>query len=215
MSNQKTLPIPWQLSDHGDYVMYFWPTLHFEATIQTDGTKNFFWNIDDISQGEARPFMSGHNSSLKDAEKEIKGFIGKSYEAKDGYKQYAGKEATTFTIFDGTEVDFGPLESKKIIVVVKLDAVNQRKLSGILHISHYDLHITPEYGNAQSIPPNHIVSIQSEYGGTDLTAGQNKRNNTTIRTYEGVWKNGCSGKAGFMENTVEHSPNDAWCPIHD
>lgn len=215
MTTEKTLPIPWQLSEHGKYIMYFWPTRHFEATIQSDGTKNFFWNIEDLSQGAAKPFLSGHNSSFKEAENEIKGFIGKSYETKDGYRPYAGKAATTFRIFNGREVDFGPLESKKAIVTVKLDATTERTFSGVLHVSHYELQISPEYGNAQSVPPSHIVSIKSEYGGTDLAVDDNKMNNKTIRTYEGSYKQGCTGRAGFMENTVEHSPNDGWCPIHD
>lgn len=215
MNNDKTLPIPWQLSEHGSYIMYFWPTEHFEASIQSDGTKNFFWSIEDLSQGYAKPFLSGHNSTFKEAEYDIKSAIGKSYATKDGYRAYAGKAATTFRIFNGKEIDFGPLESKKAIVTVKLDANTERTFSGVLHISHYELQITPEYGNAQSVPPSHIVSIKSEYGQKDLAVSDDTKNNPTIRTYEGDFRSGCTGKPGFIEGTVEHSPNDPWCPIHD
>lgn len=215
MAHVQTLPIPWQLTEKGNYVMYFWPTKHFEVTIQSDGSKNFFWNIEDLSQGYGRPFMSGHNASFKLAEKEIKGIIGKSYSPQDGYRQFAGKEATTFTIFNGREVDFGPLEGKKAIVRVKLDSNSERTFSGVIHINHYEIHLRPDYGSAQVIPPSHIVSIKSEYGEADLAVDDDRDNNPTIRTYKGNYSKGCTGRPGFMENTVEHSPTDDWCPIHD
>ena len=215
------ISIPWMTDINKVMSLWVWDTPHFRAQITTDEIgRSFSWNITDLSQGREQALYDGFSGNFKDAENAIREVIGKSYPPKLGYRKYSGHLATTFRIFTKENIDFGPMEATKVILKVRTSNaagnITERTIAGMLKIQNYMLEVTPDHGSGVVVPPSHIMSVKQEFGGfakekkiTDR-GGQN-----VLRTYQGVWSQGCTGRPGMLPNTVEHSPRAEWCPVHD
>lgn len=214
--------IPWEFRESETFSMWMWTTTHFKATIHTDAVaRTFLWNIDNITSGEDQTevLAEGVGYEFKAAENAIREIIGKSYDPTLGYRRYAGSFATTFTIFTGEKIDFGPLEAGRVIIVVrvlspKTGQVVLRKITGRLKVINYKLELSPEHGNTLIIPPSHIMSVAEEYA-PRTPASVSRVTSTGLRIAEGKVTRGCTGKPGSLPNTVEHGPRAPWCPIHN
>lgn len=211
--------IPWRLDTSSSFSLWVWETEHFRCTVQTDQHRvTFSWDITDHSQGKPSHLADGLCGSLRDAEDKIRGTIGKSYPPTLGYQQYAGRFATTFTIFTGEEIDFGPLRATKVILqvrVVENGSIRIKRYIGRLDIDHYNIRIVPEHGNATVIPPSRITSVQREFGGPVKPVEREDVLANALRIYPGTVKPGCTGKPGFISNTVEHPSKVRRCPVHE
>lgn len=211
--------IPWRLDTSSNISLWRWETDHFRAKIQTDAHRvNFLWDIDDISQGRFTPLADGHTGSFRESEDLVREIVGKSYKPTLGYAGYSGRFATTFTIFTGEKIDFGPMQSTKVFLQVRVaegTGIKVKRYIGRLSIDHYDIRLTPEHGNPVKVPPSRIVSVQQEFGGTVQAVQDEDALGKTLRIYPGALTTGCTGKPGFMDNTVEHPSRSPRCPIHE
>lgn len=212
--------IPWRLGESETVSLWVWETEHFKAKIQTDSHRvSFIWDIYDYSQGSSTPLADGFTGSFRESEEFVREIIGKSYPPMLGYKEYAGRFATTFTIFDKTKIDFGPLQAMKVILTVRVadngGKIKEKRLVGKLGIDHYSLRVSPEHGSPVKVPPSRILSVKQEFGGEVKPVKEDNALGKSLRIFPGEMKTGCTGKAGFMQNTVEHSSRAPRCPLHE
>ena len=221
MTNEIFTAVPWLFEENPLLSLWIWRTPHFEAKIQTDSNANqFSWEITDLSQGAPYPLSDGFELAFRDAEFAVREIIGKSYPAKLGYKKFAGSLATTFKIFTGERIDFGPMEATQVILTVrtlnkKTNQIVERTIAGKLKIHNYVLEVSPDHGQTVRIPPTHILSVQREYGGHAQEKKDNPLNNRLLRIFEGTVTLGCTGQPGMLPNTVEHPSRAPLCPVHE
>lgn len=212
--------IPWRLGESTDISLWVWETEHFRAKIQTDGHRvNFIWNIEDYTQGHPSPLDNGYSGSFRESEEQVKEVIGKSYPPSLGYQEFAGRYATTFKIFSGEALDFGPLQATKVTLLVRVaddhGGIKEKRLIGKLGVEHYTIRLTPERGNSMLVPPSRIISVRQDVGGYVKPVKEENSLGKSLRMFKGVVGHGCTGKPGFMDGTVEHPRNSARCPIHE
>lgn len=212
--------IPWRLSDNTNIPIWVWETDHFRAVIQTNSHRTTYtWDIKDYTSGRPQVLNDGFTGSFSDSEDFVRETIGKSYKKSLGYDKYAGYHATSFRIFSQDKIDFGPLISTKVTLTVRVAGedgkVKDKRYIGRLSVENYNIKISPEHGNAVKIPPSRIVSIKREFGADIKPVEKKETLGKTLRTYDGEPKPGCTGKRGFMPNTVEHSFSAPKCPIHE
>lgn len=221
MTNEILVAVPWLFQESPILSLWIWRTQHFEAKIQTDSHGNqFIWEISDLSQGTPHPLSDGLENGFRECEFAVREVIGKSYPAKLGYKKFAGALSTTFKIFTGERIDFGPMEATQIILTVrtlnkKTNQIVERTIAGKLKINNYVLEVSPDHGQTVRIPPTHILSVQREYGGHAEEKKENPFNNRLLRIYQGKVTIGCSGQPGMLPDTVEHPTRAPHCPIHE
>lgn len=212
--------IPWRLGEDPNISLWIWETDYFTAKIQTDSyRKSFSWTIIDISQGMEQSLADGFHPSFRASEEAVREVIGKSYPKKLGFSKYAGHFATTFKIFTGENIDFGPLESTSVIIMVRVPdkkkgGIKEQRIQGMLHVVNYHVEVSPENGATIRIPPSRIVSVKKEFGGfakakddDSLTRG--------LRIFPGKMRPGCTGKPGMFPDTVDHPTKAPHCPIHE
>lgn len=212
--------IPWKLGDSEIISVWVWETDHFKASINTDQhRRNFMWNITDVSQGYESSLQDGHTSSFDEAERFVKEIVGKSYPPQLGYQDFAGREATTFVIFTNEKIDFGPLQAAKVILTVRMPdnkgGIKEQRIIGKLSIDHYSIKIAPDHGSIVKIPPSRILKVQPEFGSAIKPVKEEDTVAKSLRIYKGAYTKGCTGKPGFLANTVEHAPDAPRCPIHE
>lgn len=211
--------IPWRLGESTEISLWIWETEHFRAKIQTDSYRvNFLWDIVDYSQGTSDPLTDGYTGSFSESEEMVREIIGKSYPPMLGYSKYAGRFATTFTIFNKDKIDFGPMIASKVIITVRVadkqGKIREKKIVGKLGVENYTVKVSPEHGNPIRIPPSRIISVKQEFGGMAKPI-QKEDLGRTLRIFPGDVTRGCTGKPGFMPNTVEHTSRAERCPIHE
>lgn len=212
--------IPWRIGEDPNILLWIWETEHFKAQIQTDSYRqSFSWFIKDYTQGIESTLADGYQHNFKESEEAIREVLGKSYPKKLGYDKYSGYFATTFTIFSGEKIDFGPLEATSVVVKVRVSdnkgGIKERSISGMLHVIHYSIEVAPEHGQAMKIPPSRIISVKKEYGGYAKPREADDSLARGLRIYPGNVTPGCTGKPGMLDNTVEHPTRAARCPIHE
>ena len=207
-------PIPWQYHGTDGLQMWLWQTPHFVAKIGTEAT-GFYWTVGDLgaaSGGRPRPLSDGRTSDFAAAELQLRETIGKSYPSILGYRPYAGPLATTFRVAGGQFLDFGPFEGQHCLVSVALPNGGERGYSGYLRVVHYEVEITQTSGGAVRIMPSHIAKLTKRSGKSaaplaDLWTGAG-------RIYSGTAMRGCSGRPGFLPETIDHVGVRP-CTIHE
>jgi hypothetical protein len=203
--------IPWAFIDHDLMKIWVWRSDHFEARITAD-INSFSWEILDLMASPDGIFLTeGRSKDFNDAENEVREAVAKSYPPKYGYAAYAGPLATTFTIATGERVDFGTFAGMRAIVTVRLPNGNHQSFLGTVRVVHYEIHLTPDTGQAIRIQPAHIVKVAGE-GGTARTDA-NSSFTGMGRIYKGKIPRGCTGKPGFLPDTIDHTGDR--CPVHE
>ena len=202
--------IPWvhEAADFGS--VWIWETPHFIVTVNGD-TRSFYYTIGDktspAADGHPRMLTDGQASTFEQAERGIRGTIGKSYPPNIGYAYYAGSLATTFTIATGQNIDLGVYAGQTITVTTLNPDGTRTDYTGTASIQHYDLILTMGT-SAIRISPSYIAAIKP-MGKIVPTTAQGKVN----RTMKGRVVPGCTGTPGFMGGTVDHTGRI--CPIHE
>ena len=211
-SSRGVLPIPWEFTTTEFYQIWEWNTQHFRARVSVEGN-TFVWEIGDwiTSVDEEPRFLAeGRAGSFSAAEVEVREVIGKSYPVKLGYRDYAGTFATTFVVATGERVDLGAFDGQRSVVQVRMPTGVTQTFVGTTQVVHYELFLTPETGSAVKILPAHIVSIRGEGGDT----GSARAAYTGVgRIYRGVKGPRCTGKPGFLPETIDHTGDP--CPVHE
>lgn len=204
--------VPWEYSEHM-IKMWRWLTPHFDAQVKSDAEGiRFIYSVTDLTRGKRVPLVNDFAQSFPSAEQKILEFIGKSYPPAAGYRPYAGNLATTFLIGTGESIDFGPHEGSRVIITVKTPEGKQT-ITGSLQVKNHDVEILTENRSTVVIPPVLITSVRHEYSNDSGKPTEAKRQSNN-RIVPGKHQTGCTGKPGFFDNTVEHSPTAPWCPVH-
>lgn len=213
-----TKDVPWEYRENDLFRTWEWNTKHFKATIISEGHTSVIlnWKVEDFTSSRSgRELASGQSLTYSDATDSVLEVIGKSYPPKLQYREYAGTLATTYTIATGDIIDFGKMESKRVTLLVDENGTTV-PFSGSLSCVHYNIHITTKSGQIVKIPPQLIQEVREEFSSTPIRGKDPKqKRDERARIYPGNWTQGCTGHNGFEENTVEHDPKDAWCPIHE
>jgi hypothetical protein len=203
-------PIPWRFQDSALAQMWQWTTPHFQVTVTAE-QQRFYWELGDLimpNQGLPRFLAEGWTNGFDAAEREVREAVGKSYPPLLGYGAYAGALATTFTIATGERINLGEFNGQQVLVTVRLANGLDQTIVGYASVVHYELHIDPPTGGAMKIQPSHIVR---EGGGSGA-----KSNNSYLgigRMYRGTVTRSCTGKPGYMPNTIDHTGSP--CPAHE
>lgn len=207
-------PIPWQYHGSEGLQMWLWQTPHFVAKIGTEAA-GFYWTVGDLiaaTGGRPRPLSDGRTSDFAAAERELRETIGKSYPAALGYRPYAGSLATTFRIAGGEYIDFGTFEGQHCVVTVALPNGTERGYSGYVKVVHYELEVTQVHGGAVLIMPSHISRVLK---GSGRAAARLAHQWTgSGRIYTGSVMRGCTGRPGFLPETIDHAGTES-CVIHE
>lgn len=213
MATPKVKTIPWSYQESPFAKTWTWTTPHFEAKVRSDGSR-YVWTVSDTSQDRPIPLGSGPETSFTAAEDEVRELVGKSYPTRLGYRAYAGALATTFRIYTGEVIDFGPLESSKVIMTVKTKEGGERILTGALRVVHHELHLVGDAGTYR-VSPSFIVKVKKEFGGSASVVHKAKKIGKSGRLYQGEVSPGCTGVLGYDPGTVDHPPRAPHCPIHE
>lgn len=204
--------IPWRFQEASGTRLWRWVTNHFVATIIGENN-SAQWDVSDLMNSvDGTPILltEGRTPTFADAEQQVREIVGKSYPPSLGYRQWAGKYATTFTLADGTNVDLAQFHGCDIVVVVGLGQGNTTQIIGQAFVEHYELRVAMDNGETVTVLPHRIRSIIQATGAYDQT----KTMHTGIaRMYQGQIEHGCTGTTGFLDNTVEHS--GPRCPVHE
>lgn len=206
--------IPWGFLDHALVKMWVWRTDHFDARVMAD-VNSFSWEILDLIRavdGEGKFLAEGRAGDFAEAERAIRETIGKSYPTKYGYSGYAGALATTFTIATGESMDFAAFNGIRSIVTVKMPNGQEQSFVGETRVVHYELHLTALTGQTVKIQPAHILRVVPEGGGRARATAASTYTGMG-RMYRGTVVPGCSGKPGFMPDTIDHTGEK--CSVHE
>lgn len=204
--------IPWAFLNHDVMKMWVWRTDHFEVRVSA-GFNSFNWVITDFMQSpDGRFLVEGVTRDFHEAEEQVRETIGKSYPAKCGYGEYAGALAHTFTIATGQRIDFSQFLGHRTIVTVRMPDGREKSFAGSVRAVHYEVHVTPESGTAVSIQPAHIIKVKTESGRPTRTAADSTHTGVG-RIYTGAVVRGCTGRSGFLPQTVDHVGGT--CPVHE
>ncbi len=214
-------PIPWIMKSSAIVSSWSWETEHFIATVLAEGLserKMYTWKIADKSSGHPVPFESNTTGSFDESVEELLDVIGKAYDRKLGYQAYAGTLATTFKVFDGRKIDFGPIIGRNVTMYIKNDADldDDIILNGQLDVDHYDITIHTSDNTLTRVPPSYVKIINDEFSLSNALDENeiNGRVSKNGKIFQGDWQRGCTGKPGFNPHTVVHGPGDQFCPIH-
>lgn len=220
MNNKKREPIPWVHRVNPLVTSWTWETDHFIVIIYAEGLserKMFHWKISDKSSGQPVPFDSNQEQSFNACVESILEIIGKSYNRKLGYQKYAGDLSTTFTVFDGRRFDLSPLIGEQVIIRVMNPDGEEIQVSGMFDIENYDIVLRSGELNESRITPSSIIDIEKEFNPVSALdqLGKKVRSSRAGRIFYEEWRKGCTGRPGFNAGTVEHSPGDKYCSIHN
>jgi hypothetical protein len=228
-------PIPWSFTDSPGVLMWMWATEHFVARIQ--GTevsveseslgglpggrrlvRSYLWNLSDrvrLQQGVPRLLIEGNSSTFDQAENLIREHIGKCYDRTLGYRRFAGSHTFTFQLSTGENVDVSSLIGTQCTVTVLIAGGARRTVIGDLDVIGYRWLVTSADGSFE-IVPEHVVAITNR-----SAIAEQARAVVHIETYSGVGRMyredpraGCTGRAGFMQGTVDHA-GAGRCPLHE
>lgn len=222
MNNKlKREPIPWVHKINPLVTSWTWETEHFIVVIYAEGLsekKMYHWKISDKSSGQPVPFDSNQEVSFNACVDSVLEVIGKSYNRRLGYLAYAGDLATTFIIHDGRKLDLSPIVGQQVVVTLLDPDTNlEVQINGMFDIENYDAIVKTDEMSEARIAPISIIDIHKEFSSgsvLDSLTNQVKTSRAGRIIYE-EWKKGCTGRPGFNPGTVEHSPGDKYCPIHN
>jgi hypothetical protein len=210
MSTALSLPaIPWshQRGDFGS--VWVWETSHFLVTV-TGNDRSCYFTIADKSAdpaGAPKPLADGQAATFEQTENQIRATLGKAYNPTLGYGHYAGPLATTFTLGSGTDVDLGRFVGQLVDVACINPDGTETMYRGTARVEHYEL-ILDQGAVKLRILPSYIASI-TQVGTATMSRGPL----AALRTMTGTVTVGCTGRPGYLIDTVEHS--GPACPIHE
>ncbi len=213
-------PIPWTYIDNEVLRLWSWRTPHFEARITADAN-SFMYEIVDYSNsddGHGRFLHEGRCAEFREAENSVREHIGKAYPYRYGYAPYAGRLATTFTIATGESIDFAQFGQREMTVTIMTPSGKEQSFTGRLDTLHYEVKVIPQGGKPLKIRPSYIVRVSTPGSdkpvASDAEALMGPAQYTGIgRMYRGGVEMGCTGKPGYLPNTVDHHADS--CPVHE
>lgn len=210
MNSHTLAPIPWTYDTSDIGTVWRWENDTFVATVTSD-ERSFYWTLSDKSadpSGDPRLFAESQANSFESAERGIRETVGKAYSPLLGFRRFAGALATTFMLGTGETVDLGIYTGRKIRVTVAQRDASDEVVRGIASVEHYELLLT-DGDDVLRILPSFIVDITPEGVKTPVVSATPK----SSRTVQGRFEPGCTGRPGFLANTVEH--DGAPCPLHE
>ena len=215
-------PVAWEFTETPTLEVWQWDTPHFNARIvaQKKGQQaRYSWRVADKTRGREIALDASESSSFQEATDAVLELIGKSYPSKLGYQAYAGPLATTFVVASGARVDFAPIVGMSVILKAIEEDGSDRVIIGSLRIQNYMIQVRVGEEQLISIPPHRIRDIQAESTGQSFftvpSESKIKQSSTKGRIFYTEYQRGCTGRPGFRAGTVEHSPSDPYCPIHN
>jgi len=206
-------PVPWRYHESAGLRVWNWETRHFYANITSDDGGPFVWEVHDGSGRAPRLLASGEAPTFTNGENAVREVVGKSYRPALGYLEYAGSLAMTFALSNGQRIDLSPFLGHMCAVTVLLEDRTTRVVSGQFSIYHYDVLVEQPNGTVLKIQPSSIVTIQRESEDNSAATQADARWLGVGRVYRGHVGDGCTGLAGFLSDTVDHS--GPLCPVHE
>lgn len=201
--------IPWSHESSEFGSVWVWETNHFIVTVNGD-QRSCYYQISDKSAnpgGSPKPLADGQAATFEQAERLIRGTIGKAYDPRLGYQTFAGPLATTFQLGNHEQVDLGIYSGQQVEVTVMNADGSEETYEGTAQIQHYDFLL--ESGPiTMRITPTYITSIKFTNAGRPVVVAPRAN-----RTIKGKVEGGCTGRPGFLSGTVEHT--GLICPVHE
>jgi hypothetical protein len=224
-------PIPWNFTDSPGVLLWTWMTDHFVARVQGaevpsnlhESTarrlvRTYHWELSDrirLHQGVPWLLIEGDCASFEQAENLLREHVGKCYDQSLGYRRFAGSLTFSFEISTGELLDVSTYVGTQCTITVLMSGGENRAITGDFDVVGYRWVVTNSAGVFE-IVPEHVLAITNR---SDIA--EQARAITYIETYSGVGRTyredprpGCTGRAGFMARTVDHT-GAIRCPLHE
>jgi len=210
MSSRNGEAIPWHYTHDANsgLSVWRWGTVHFTATIMTNGPQAMSWQVESHLSGPA--YLGGAvDKDFVDAESSVRECIGKALPPELGYMSYAGRHATTYVLADGSPVNVAPLVNRRCVVNLITATGAQQTYRGVLMTHHWHIGLRDNHGEQTVFQSRHVASVYAEEGSPlDMTSWTG-----VGRVYRGKPSRGCTGLHGFLAGTVDHDGSP--CPVHE
>jgi len=221
-------PIPWIFTDEPGLLQWAWVTEHLVARISAvqagtapDGQRlirSLHWELLDrmrLQQDMPRLLIEGDASTFDQAEAAIREHVAKCYDARLGYRRYAGPLAFTFEISTGERLDVSGYVGREVTISVLTSDGSRSTVRGDFAVEGYRWKVRG--GDAiYDIVPEHVVSItdRSSFAQEAIAVVRPESYSGVGRIYREDPRPGCTGTPGFLPQTVDHA-GKARCPLHE
>lgn len=196
-------PIPWRYADAGLLRVWDWTTAHISARITAASLSDdpvddqFSWELHAAGGGT---MQQGIDGSFADAEAAIREHVGKALPVDAGYGRFAGALATTFLAATSDTIDFGPYLGRDVVLDIRRPNGSETTFAGELGVHHYLLRLTSA-GRTFAVNPAHVLAVHCD-AHIDLPDPNMRAAGRVIR---GDIRPGCTGRPGFLPNTIDHT----------
>lgn len=210
--------------------MWSWVTEHLVARVSGQevpgdeddrgirNVRSYTWELLDLirsNQGMPRLLIEGASRSFGDAELQVREHVGKCYDARLGYRKFAGSLAFTYSLASGEQIDVSSFIGTRCSVTVLLADGSERTVAGDFSIDRYRW-VVRTLDEQLEIVPEHVVRLTNRSEVADRAASIMRHDSYTGigRMYRQEPRKGCTGRPGFTVGTVDHA-GAAECPIHE
>ena len=223
-------PVPWTFTDSPGLLQWSWVTEHFVARVLGSEVPNpsdpggrrivrsYHWELSDLmrtNQGMPRLLIEGSSQSFEEAEEAIREHVGKCYDARLGYRRFAGELTFTYTLATGERVDVSGYIGTRCAVTVLLPDHSEQTVSGDFEVHNYRWRVRTA-DDVLEIVPEHVTRITNR-----SLAAEKASSIAYSSTYAGIGRiyreeprPGCTGRPGFTVGTVDHAGAPP-CPLHE
>jgi hypothetical protein len=156
-----TKSVPWRFNENPPLQQWKWTTEHFLAQIIDDGASmgGVTWSVFDITGVENKILKTARANTFREAEKGLLEYVGKSWDKRLGYVEYAGDLIYDFEISTGKKISFKDFLGEEVALTF-LTETGQETKKGTFGIKNHSLLLKLEDGRILDIPPTIIKEIK-------------------------------------------------------
>jgi len=225
---RSTEPIPWVYSDNGGLLAWVWTTPHFVVRIignrvpgDDDGAlfvRQHHWEIADRMAMHAdvpKVIVEGNTRTFAEAEILVREHVGKAYPGLADYAAYIGSAAACYELETGEVLDVAHLVGSRVTLRVRIGTDSYRALTGEFQVAGYWWRITTTEGVFEVLPAHvvHVAPLPSA-GASSAWPQREGTHSGVGRIYAENPRPGCTGRAGYAPNSVDHAGAPR-CPVHE
>ena len=155
-----TRNIPWRFNENPPLKQWKWKTEHFMAQIVDDGSPmgGVTWSVFDTSGEENKILKTEQCNDFKDAQSGMLEYVGKSWDKRLGYVEYAGDLIYNFEISTGKKISFKDYVGEEVKIVF-LTETGQQEAQGLFGVKNHSLLLKQQDGRILDIPSVIIKEI--------------------------------------------------------
>jgi hypothetical protein len=156
-----TKNIPWRFSENPPLQQWKWTTEHFLTQIVDDGSPmgGVTWSVFDITGAENKILKTEQCNTFREAQQAMLEYVGKSWDKRLGYVEYAGDLIYNFEISTGKKISFKDYVGEEVSLTY-LTETGQETSQGTFGVKNHSLLLRLDDGRILDIPPTIIKEIK-------------------------------------------------------